>query len=153
MPHYFDDYGILSADPIPGRSTDVAPPDTPLPQGFVWRWEGYDWAPFDPAPPAAQPAPTQNRHITQLAFRRRFTKAERSAVEWAAVDKPDRPDPERQMAAALRADLKDQEQAGFIDLDDPDLIEGVTAMEGYGLIAAGRAAEILSAPVQGGERP
>lgn len=101
--------------------------------------------------PEPNPAPLA-RHITPLAFRRRFTKAERAAVEWAAVDKSDRPEAERQMAAALRADLKDQEQAKFIDLDDPDLIEGVATLEAYGLIAEGRATEILSAPVQAGER-
>lgn len=109
----------------------------------------YDPATGEFTPPAA---PAEARHITPLAFRRRFTKAERAAVEWAAVDKPDRPEAERQMAAALRADLKDQEQAKFIDLDDPDLIEGVATLEAYGLIAEGRATEILSAPVQVGER-
>jgi hypothetical protein len=107
---------------------------------------------FDPTPQAPTPVPQPARKITPLAFRRRFTKAERAGIEWAAVDKLDRPEAERQMAAALRADLKDQEQAKFIDLDDAELIEGVAGLEAYGLIATGRAAEILSAPVQDGER-
>lgn len=105
-----------------------------------------------PPEPPPVPAPAAPRHITPLAFLLRFTKAERVSIEWAAVDKADRPDSERQMAAALRADLKGQEQARFIDLDNADLVGGVTTLETYGLIAAGRAAEILSAPVQPGER-
>ena len=44
---------------------------------------------------------TPLRHISPLAFRRRFTKAERAAIEWAAVDRPELSDPQRMQAAAL----------------------------------------------------
>ena len=56
------------------------------------------------------------------------------------------------LLAALRADLKDQDQATFIDLDDEDTRTGVLTLEVAGLIAAGRALEILDAPVQDMER-
>lgn len=156
---YYDMYGWHTADAaFSGRVADAAPASVPasrvVGQPFP-NWTGYVWMdlPYsEPLESLSPPTPADPRHITPLAFRRRFTKAERAAVEWAAVDKPDRPEAERQMAAALRADLKDQEQAKFIDLDDPDLIEGVATLEAYGLIAEGRAAEILSAPVQSGER-
>lgn len=132
----------------------IEPLDTPHEQGLGvgigWGYEASSNTFTDPNQTIHAPVP--NRHISGLAFRRRFTKSERAAVEWAAVDKPDRPDAERQMAAALRADIKDQEQARFIDLNDPDLIGGVVSLETYGLIAVGRAAEIIDSPVQDAER-
>ena len=93
-----------------------------------------------------------HRRITKLAFRNRFTKAEKAGIEFAALDDPTAPIAQRQQAAALRADLKDQEQATFIDLDDEDTRAGVLTLEAVGLIAAGRAVEILDAPVQDKER-
>lgn len=95
-------------------------------------------------PPPAPPAP---RRITPLAFRRRFTKPERAAIEWAAVDRAELPPEQRMQSAALRADLKDQAQATFIDLDDADVLEGVQTLEQVGLLPPGRAAEIIGSPV------
>ena len=102
-------------------------------------------------PVDAAPAP-EDRRITKLAFRNRFTKAEKAGIEFAALDDPTAPIAQRQQAAALRADLKDQEQATFIDLDDEDTRTGVLTLEAVGLIASGRAVEILDAPVQDKER-
>lgn len=93
------------------------------------------------------------RRITSLAFRRRFTRGERTAIEWSAVDRADQTEAQRLQAAELRADLKSQDQATYIDLDDPDTVDGVQALEEAGLIVAGRADEILSAPVRPEERP
>ena len=93
-----------------------------------------------------------NRHITTLAFRNRFTRAEKVTLEMAALDNPAAAMAQRQQAAALRADLKDQESATFIDLDRPDTRAGVQALEAAGLIAEGRALQILDAPVQDLER-
>jgi len=93
------------------------------------------------------------RHVSPLAFRQRFTRAERAAIEWAAVDRADQPDAQRMQAAELRATLKDQGQAKYIDLDDPETIDGVQLLESFGLIHSGRAVEILSAPVQAKELP
>ena len=106
----------------------------------------YRQAPDVPAPEAA------DRRITKLAFRNRFTKAEKAGIEFAALDDPTAPISQRQQAAALRADLKDQEQATFIDLDDEDSRAGVLTLEAVGLIANGRAVEILDTPVQDNER-
>lgn len=100
----------------------------------------------------AQPLGDSPRRITKLAFRNRFTKAEKAGIEFAALDDPTAPIAQRQQAAALRADLKDQEQATFIDLDDEDTRTGVLTLEAVGLIAAGRAVEILDTPVQDKER-
>lgn len=90
--------------------------------------------------------------ITRLAFRNRFTQAEKIAIEMAALDNPAATMADRQNAAALRASMKDQENATFIDLSRPDTRAGVQNLEAMGLIAAGRAIEILDAPVQDIER-
>lgn len=106
---------------------------------------------FEPVPPA-EPAPVARR-ISSWAFRRRFTAAERAGIEWAAVDRADDTPPQRRQAAALRSRLKDQESAAFIDLDDPDVIEGAHGMEALGLIAPGRAQQILTSPIDPKELP
>lgn len=111
------------------------------------RWTGTHWESI-PQPEAPQP-----RHITKRAWRARFAKAERVAIEWASVDRADATLQERQMAAALRSDLKDQEQAVYIDLDDPDVADGLQQLVAFGLIAPHRPGEILSAPIQDSERP
>ena len=115
--------------------------------GVGWAFDGVDFL----APQViAEPVP---RHITPLAFRRRFTPQERAAIEWAAVDRTDLSNEQRMQAAALRSDLKDQSQATFIDLDDEDVVFGVERLELGTLIAEGRAAVILGATIQDGEKP
>ena len=113
-----------------------------------WAWDGQQLhAP--PAPPAA-PLPTR---ITRLAFRNRFTLAEKAALEFAALDDPAAALAQRQQSALLRAMLADQAVAKYIDLADPSTVAGVQLLEQSGLLAAGRAADILGAPVQPGEQP
>lgn len=101
---------------------------------------------------APEPAP-EPRRVAVLAFRRRFTSAERAAIEWAAVDRSDQPVAIRQQAAALRSILADQAAAKFIDLDDADTVAGAQGFEAMGLLAAGRAGEIITAPVLPEELP
>ena len=101
----------------------------------------------------APPPPPALRRVSTLAFRRRFTKAERIAIEWAAVDRADQSLAQRQQAAALRATLADQNAAKLIDLDDADSVTGVQDLEAMGLIELGRAAQILTSPIQPEELP
>lgn len=115
--------------------------------GIGWAWNGVQF--LAPAPAA----PVVKRIVSVLGFRRRFTPEERAAIEWAAVDRPDQPEAQRMQAAALRATLADQSAAKFIDLDDDDTAMGVQGLEAMGLLATGRAAEILGAPVQPLELP
>lgn len=91
--------------------------------------------------------------VTVLAFRNRFTKTEKVAIEMASIDNPTASMPTRLLAASLRVDTKDSASASYIDLARADTVSGVTAMEQYGLIGAGRANEILTWPVQDTERP
>ena len=90
--------------------------------------------------------------ITKLAFRNRFTQAEKVALEIASLDNPAATMPQRQQAAALRATLADTAAATFIDLSHADTRAGVQMLEAGGLLAEGRALEILDAPVQSHER-
>ena len=90
--------------------------------------------------------------ITRLAFRNRFTQAEKVMLEIASLDDPTAPMPQRQQAAALRATLSDTAAATFIDLIRADTRAGVQMLETAGLLAAGRALEILDAPVTPEER-
>lgn len=91
--------------------------------------------------------------ITRLAFRNRFTMPEKAGLELASVDDASAPMVQRQQAALLRAYLADVAAATFIDLKRPDTRAGVEQLEALGLLAAGRAAEILDAPVEQAERP
>lgn len=97
--------------------------------------------------------PAAARRVSVLAFRLRFRREERAIIEWAAVDKHDATTAQRMQAAALRADLKDQAAATYIDLEDPGTVAGVQGLEALGLIEPGRAASILNTPVQPEELP
>ena len=90
--------------------------------------------------------------ITRLAFRNRFTAGEKVALEMAALDDPTAPMAQRQQAAMLRANLADTAAATFIDLARPDTRAGVQMLETAGLLAVGRALEILDAPIEAHER-
>ena len=79
-----------------------------------------------------KPKPT-SRIITKLAYLRRFNQDERIAIRAAAEVSPQLQD--------YMALLELSEE---ISLDDPDTIAAVNMLEMVGLIAAGRAAEILA---------
>ena len=103
---------------------------------------------FSTPDPVEVPTP---RRITTLAFRNRFTSLEKATIEFASIDDPGADTAMRMQQAGLRASLKDQAQARFIDLDDASTIAGVQMLEAVGWIESGRADAILSAPVQPGE--
>ena len=94
-------------------------------------------------PEATEPAP-QATQLTRLQFRNRFTLAEKAAIEFAALDDPTAPTPQRQQAAMLRACLADQAAAEFIDLLDPAIIDGVQLLVQAGLLTEERGLEVLT---------
>jgi hypothetical protein len=98
------------------------------------------------------PVPPAPRRITKLAFRNRFTQAEKVAIELAAIHNPKADITVHQQAAALRANLADLAAATYIDLDRPDTRAAVQGLELAELIAAGRAGQILDADIQDVER-
>lgn len=91
--------------------------------------------------------------ITRLAFRNRFTQPEKVMLELAGLDDPTAPMAQRQQAAAIRVHLADVAASAFVDLARADTRAGVQSLEAAGLLAPGRALQILDAPVQAHERP
>ena len=91
--------------------------------------------------------------ITRLAFRNRFTQAEKVALELASLDDPAATMAQRQQAAAIRVYLADVAASAFVDLKRADTRAGVQSLEAAGLLAAGRALQILDAPIDDHERP
>ena len=102
-----------------------------------------------PAPPAP-PAPVFTR-LTKLGFRSRFTQAEKTAIELASLDDPAAPMAQRAQAADIRVYLADVAAATYIDPQRVETRAGVQALEAAGLIGAGRALQILDAPIQADE--
>lgn len=137
---------------------NVAEADAPLAD----NWEplqadaGIGWTRTGAGQPFEAPAvesAAQDTRLTRLAFRNRFTQAEKVMLELAALDDPTAPMPQRQQAAAIRVHLADVAASTFIDLAAQDTRAGVQALETGGLIGVGRALEILDAPVEAHERP
>lgn len=109
--------------------------------------EKHYWSPVEP-----EPAPEPVKYLSKLGFRNRFTLAEKATIEFAALDNPAATMPARLMAAGIRASLADQRDATYIDPTRPDTRQGVLNMEAGGLLAAGRALQILDAPILDDER-
>ena len=86
-------------------------------------------------------APTR---LTRLQFRNRFTAQEKALLELAAMDDPSAEPAQRLQSASLRAYLADLAAAEFVDLADASTVAGVQALEAAGLLAQGRAAEMLA---------
>ena len=105
--------------------------------------DGWDGERFTPAPPPETPADPADTRITRLAFRNRFTQAEKIALELAALDNPTAPAAARQQSAALRAYLKDLDAASWVDLTRPEPVAAMQMLAASGLIGEGRAAAIL----------
>lgn len=114
------------------------------------EWVGFEFATHDHVelaePGEGEQGYTGSWIITRLAFRNRFTQAEKIAIEIAALDVPTAPMPQRAQAAALRAYLSDVAAATFIDLRRTDTRTGVQTLEAAGLLGSGRAAAIFDTP-------
>ena len=80
--------------------------------------------------------PTPDSKITRLAFRNRFTFAEKVAIETAA--KTD---------VEVKVLLDDQSAATFIDLSRSDTIGGLDLLASKTLITLARKDEILNNPI------
>lgn len=83
------------------------------------------------------------RHISRLAFRNRLTQPEKIAFEMAQVDDPAAVLTVRETAAALRVMEKDLSAGQYVDLNAAATQAGLAQLEALGIIAAGRADEII----------
>lgn len=110
-----------------------------------WSYEGGDFYP----PPDT--SPTFGRIITKLAWRMRFTHPERVAIKMASLGLNLLITNEQR--AALASSEDDVMAAGYINLDDPATVAGADFVESLGLIASGRADEVVGPPVYSAEVP
>lgn len=124
---------VVMADPIALNEiqgydavveTEIAGP------GWSWTQEG-GFTPPEPTP--ASPSPQPSAILTRLEFLRRFTPTERQAIRSA-----------RAQSVELDDFMFLLEMAETIHLDNADVIAGLALLEASGLLAAGRASEILS---------
>lgn len=142
-------HGVFDYDPLPDFAPDIVM--IPIDGGSLvdagWL---YDGAVFTAPEPVAVAADTK---ITRLAFRQRFTQAEKTTLELASLDNPAASMQDRAQSAAIRVYLADVAAATFIDLSRSDTRDGVQALEAAGILAVGRAVEILDAPIQPAEVP
>lgn len=125
--------------------TDAPPPADPAIVTRAINADAVDLSTWDAAQRAfrAELSGVQTWRITRLAFRNRFTMAEKAAMEIASLDNPAAPMAQRQQSAVLRAYMADVAASTFVDLQRPDTRAGVQQLETLGLLAAGRAAVIL----------
>jgi hypothetical protein len=86
------------------------------------------------------PPPRIIRRLLPLAFRRRLTTGQRQALTLAASAAMDATPPN----ATLQTFLDDLSAARFVDLDDPETIAGVAAIEAAGVITPEEAAALLA---------
>ena len=97
------------------------------------EWPDYPFSEFNHVLEKVVEAAPIPRTITKLEYLRRFTTVERVTIRTASKSEP-----------VLEDYLAMMELAGDIDLDDADTVGAVSMLEGAGLIATGRAAEILA---------
>lgn len=117
-------------------------------------YEDIQWAGGNPMPSkqtldewiAVNGATALKTKLTVLAFRNRFTQAEKIGIELASMDNPTAPMEQRQQSAMLRVFMADLHAATFVDVARPDTRAGVQTLEQFGILAAGRALQILDTP-------
>jgi len=156
---------LALGQPIPDDFTGIAPPDHSGQWAFdadVQYWQRlpepdipsptFETAELSDDEDDEDNEKTAPRHITNLAFDLRFTMVERVAMEMAALDNPTASMEQRTQAAYLRVVLERSHKAEYTDLGDLTTRAGVEHMESLGLLAPGRAAEILDAEIQPQER-
>ena len=148
MSYSFDSYGWLSAEEIPGRTTDIEPPahgdkvvGQPYPN-FISPDQGWAMPDYVEPAPYVPPASDYGTRVTRLAFRNRFTGAEKVALYTVAVS-----------SIPIKIYLDDLAAATFVDLSWADTIASVGALVSAGLLTSGRATAILTDPVTPEEVP
>ena len=95
------------------------------------EWPEYPFAAYNHVLQIPEPAAPVVRIVTKREYLGRFMQAERVAIRTAA-----------KQSAELEDYLELLALSEDINLDDPDLVLRLTRLEGVGMIAPGRAAEI-----------
>lgn len=112
-------------------------------------YAGIVWNELDPTPNPTQAeldgwidalSDSPANVLTKYQFRKLFTFNERLAIDNIQSSTTI----SAQNKGILSTIIKDLELSGEVSLDNPDVINGVGFLEQVGLLAAGRAAQILS---------
>jgi len=111
-------------------------------------YENLVWDSGEPIPPksvldtwiAANPNALPERVLTKYQFRKLFTFTERVNIDNFAMN----PNISAQNKAVLSTIMKDLEVSGEVQLDLPDVSAGIQFLEQVGLLAAGRASQIIA---------
>lgn len=153
----YDDAGVLTGAYLQELSEDHQSNHIEVTDEQRLAWTDYraneDRTGLELAPVATPEPRPQARHLTVLAFRNRFTRAEKIRIELAAIDEPTAEPVLRERAAMVRIGQADLAAATYVDADREDTRADVQAFEAMDLLdAPGRALEILDAPIQVHER-
>jgi hypothetical protein len=89
---------------------------------------------------ASNPSVSSERVLTKYQFRKLFTFTERVNIDNFAMN----PNISAQNKAVLSTVMKDLEVSGEVQLDLPDVSAGIQFLEQVGLLATGRAAQIIA---------
>lgn len=108
---------------------------TPVARG--WLYDGTDFTAPEP------PAPEPQRIFTRYGFLNRLTMDEQVAIEMAIEKEHPSLNLNGQERATLRVFNRMIGTAQEVDLEDPNTIQGIQFLEAIGLIATGRADEVL----------
>lgn len=141
-------YIINTSTGIVTRISDnkqVAPAQSTEDPDYV---EYVNWVAAGNAPTEVSVPIMQATKITRFAFRSRFSATEKVTLEFAMMDDPNSSQQQRQIAAMLRVFMKDLDNAQFVVLDRPDIVQGIQMLVQLGVLTADRADEILTSPVQ-----
>lgn len=98
-----------------------------------WPFATHDHVPEPASVTVVTDVPVVRMVWSQVAFMRRFKAPERIAIRQAATQNAQLDDLMRLLDASSE-----------VYSDDPDVVAGLAMLEGAGLLAAGRAAEILA---------
>ena len=142
FPYYDTELG-KTVQPTPVSPQPASFDDREPPLGHlklpVRSADGSTITEWRPPQPASDPTPVPETPLTRLGFRLLFTFAERMAIDNAVQGIMTNTE-----WATLKTLLKDFDAAEEVKLSHPDTIMGVQFLEEVGLIAEGRAEEILS---------
>lgn len=132
----YDDKGQLLNRNLGYDTTDMSP-------------EQPAW--YVPTPPPTPEVITRRRLMKRWAFRERFTDSELVAIERAALDVPAGTDAVRNRAARVRVFLQRINADEVIDLERQAFRALVQALETAGVLATGRAAQVLDLNITANE--
>lgn len=122
---------------ITETSEPVSAPDMIEIESFDTSLIGCTYANGQFIPPAPPPEPPEPRHISVGAFFDRF-----GAAKWEILSSTD---------PLVQAMVRDASVRAFIDLDRPDLLQGLVMVQSKGFDIDPQA--IVSAEIQPSERP